>query len=696
MSKKDNKNRPRMRDGVWLFLIPMFATALFMMIAGSIIADKAGNSAVCGVTAAALVAAVYLIPLAELPATAADRKLMNSGSYKQISDFLTGQKESVEQGLDSEYATVRRFRVWLLIKSAVFILFPAAAMLLSVVGGGAFPVVAFFALYPLFEGFVHLPYKLPRSLSFAGVDVEKEDFCPILYRMAREAAARSGCSKPVKITVLSDDNVGISEREDGLLLNVGLYLLSVLGREETEAIFLHEFAHITGPRNRKSHREFTFFYRYRYMANGAGYDLLYRKINEVCFFRLYLFDLFNSVLNESEADAKAAELGQGEALASALIKTAMSGYYKWEKAGVGFEPFFAHETFPEDYVEKECERFSAAVKERKDDWLAYISREIRSQGAEYPTTRERLEAIGIRELREKDYPEDPGFEEEKRRIIAETGRIKAGQFNNDPEYAEMRKSCFLDREERIAAWEASGRPIDPTGYYGTLDDLIDLGRVEDAFSFASRIVGELDDSRANYARFIKGKILLGRMDAAGIPLIYRALEENDNFVRDGLFMIGEFCCLTGNAGELERLREKRVGLIQRNIDVASEFSKLDKKDRLLPENLPGNNLGEDLDFILAAGGKNLHSVYLVKKQVTEEESTSVFILRFWDDTDEETEAGIMQKVFVYLDSSRDWQYSLFDYESVADVMPLVEKIPGAKVYSPAGVTEGVTLTHNNY
>ena len=74
----------------------------------------------------------------------------------------------------------------------------------------------------------------------------------------------------------------------------------------------------------------------------------------------------------------------------------------------------------------------------------------------------------------------------------------------------------------------------------------------------------------------------------------------------------------------------------------------------------------------------------------------MFILRFWDDTDEETEAGIMQKVFVYLDSSRDWQYSLFDYESVADVMPLVEKIPGAKVYSPAGVTEGVTLTHNNY
>ena len=40
--------------------------------------------------------------------------------------------------------------------------------------------------------------------------------------------------------------------------------------------------------------------------------------------------------------------------------------------------------------------------------------------------------------------------------------------------------------------------------------------------------------------------MLYRYDERGMELIYRAMEQNGNYIEEGLNIIGNFCCLTGS------------------------------------------------------------------------------------------------------------------------------------------------------
>ena len=56
-------------------------------------------------------------------------------------------------------------------------------------------------------------------------------------------------------------------------------------------------------------------------------------------------------------------------------------------------------------------------------------------------------------------------------------------------------------------------------------------------------------------------------------------------------------------------------------------------------------------------------------------------------TEEEKKEALREKIFAYLDTSTDWQFSLFDYEEVRKVK--VETIPGSRIYPP----ENASVVH---
>ena len=149
-------------------------------------------------------------------------------------------------------------------------------------------------------------------------------------------------------------------------------------------------------------------------------------------------------------------------------------------------------------------------------------------------------------------------------------------------------------------------------------------------------------------------------------------------MNEALDEIGKFCCITGNQVELERYRERAVELLQKEKDEHSQINMLRRGDRLSAEHLPDGALEDVLAYIRTIDNGEIRRIYLVRKTVTETYFTSAFVVRFTEDSDPDAQRSILHKIFLYLDTVSDWQYSLFDYREVEKVR--IEDVPGSLVY----------------
>lgn len=90
-------------------------------------------------------------------------------------------------------------------------------------------------------------------------------------------------------------------------------------------------------------------------------------------------------------------------------------------------------------------------------------------------------------------------------------------------------------------------------------------------------------------------------------------------------------------------------------------------------------LDDILSHITSSYCENIEKIYLVRKTITDDFFSSVFVIKISSDTDDDIRYKILQKAFNYLDTCSEWQFSLFDYDDVKDVK--IEAIPDSCVYS---------------
>ena len=229
-------------------------------------------------------------------------------------------------------------------------------------------------------------------------------------------------------------------------------------------------------------------------------------------------------------------------------------------------------------------------------------------------------------------------------------------------------------------WEEAGRPLDPVKYGDVEEALRNIGRVTEAEALLDRAIAELPPYAAAKAYFMKGALLMHRFDDAGIEYMYRAIDENNNYVEEGIQMIGEYCCLSGNGEELEKYRERVIELMQNKVDVSDKLFSLNKGDKFTRENLPEGVLERDIENITAAGEGKLDAIYLVRKSLSEDVFTSIYVLKFVPDNDYKTRQRIYHNVFMYLDTVSDWQYTLYVYDDDGVKLIGLEKIEGSLVW----------------
>lgn len=590
-------------------------------------------------------------------------------------EYLLKKKEDVKAAYLEYSKKLKKAMTGAKIFALLFVIYAVAIDLL------AFPAFGYPGFWVVVASTFYL-YFASLVIQFAGDKksfkwenyVDEKDF-PILYALARRAAKEMGVGGIIKIAIV-DDNIAIGKRGKYLSLQIGTELLCLLNEDELYNILLHEFAHVneTQDFNNRVLRYYNVSIngrtRYPFWGVYSGFDTYF-----VTNFTLSRF--ICNIITEQEADEAMKAHGEPVFAASALIKTNFRQYYEWEKNLYDTGDYFESEEIDEHHYEGYISRYKSIIEQRKADWLKLTSVEIISRSASHPTLKMRLDALGFDDCKLIDKEDSPEFAEEKQRVIAFLDR-KIYEDNKE-KYKENRERYYLKDLSLIEKWKKDGRPVTREGYSRVLSALMGLHRLDEALALCDEVIASFDDSGACYADYIKGCYLLAKYDPAGVDLIYTAIDSNKNYLDEGLAMIGEFCCLTGNQELLDDYRERALDYAQNKIDVYDKTSTLSASDNIAPNELSEEEKTELIEHIKSADNGIIDGVYCIRKIITEAFDTTPVIVRFKNGVDVENKDEFFEKLFQYLDKCSSRQFSLFEYEECQGVHP--ERIEGSLVYS---------------
>ncbi len=544
--------------------------------------------------------------------------------------------------------------------------------------GGASYGLTIFPLYILAGYFNRVQIGEPK-FKFEGY-TNPADY-PTLHALAHRAARALGKDGEIRIVLLSNCNAGIAKIGKTYSLQLGIMLLDVLSEEELYQILLHEFAHLTKDGN-PTDREFRLFAYITDQPQNTGTSLLgilFSFFDVLYVYEYIFYRLTSSVSIEQIADSAILTHGDPKIASGALAKIAFSDLFDNEMSDF-IEHYFAPEQMRQNQATLLCDSFRRAIKQRQDFWKELLMREIQPRNASHPIFRLRLQALGETDFDVILPPENGTYYEEcqKAKIALDRENYEARK----DAYEKERQEVYLAPLKIVEQWRAADRAVAAEEARPVIDALLALDFNEELEQLCDRIISETENQFATpHAHMTKGALLLRRYDKTGIDHIYRAIELNNNYVEDGLELIGNFCCRMGLQQELDDYRERAIELHQFQTDQYDKISVLQANDNLVPDTMPREMLDSILAYIHNVSDGQVSRVYLVRKIVSSTFFASVFVIRFRADADFDAQKaqGVMQKIFNHLDTRpEDWHFSLFVYD--AQTATAVGKVADSCVY----------------
>jgi len=600
----------------------------------------------------------------------------------QVYQFIYSHRDSAEQTAARKLSLLK---TWRRITDVYGLLLGVLGLCVALCGGilynsaSAAPL-CFVAFLLIMCTFSRIRFPMPQNVFDEDKSYVSEEQYPHLYAVARKAAQTIGCGGRIRIALLSNCNAGIAKIGQTYSVQMGIILLSTFSEEEVYSVLLHEFAHVMGHNSEaikeRSYSAWIYDGRTPHYASGIT-NLFFSFFDAFYALQFSLYDYASSIQVETAADHAMLLSGNPAAVASALLKLKYYELFEWEKGTQDTSCMYEPEMPDKQLLTKELKRFRQAMEQNSEKWKQLLNVEIQSRSASHPTVKLRLEALGVRERQLIVAAADSAYAKE-----CEKAREYVDELiceNLTEVYEAHRKAFYLEPKAQVEEWEEAGRPLIAQEYGDIVWALRQLGRSAEAIELCERAIKELPDAASCNGYFIRGCHRLHSYDQRGIADIYFAIENNSNYLEEGIDAIGTFCCLTGNQMELDIYRQKALELAQKHKDQYSQMGVLTKKDRLSEESLPDGMLDEILEYIRSVDDGQIEKIYLVRKTITEDFFTSVFVIRFDLAAEEETCSKIMHKIFQYLDTGSDWQFSLFDYQDVLSV-PVYE-VKNSCVYS---------------
>lgn len=603
---------------------------------------------------------------------------MNKMKVAEVNEMMLKRKENIKENFDLATARLHKTSTFckLYVVSITIFMHVTSFFL------GASLISTRYLLYLIFmTGGVYI--------RFVGAIIDKqkikpEEFLPEgeygeLYSIAQEAMTKAGVDGKIYIATDNSFNAAIAKDGNTYLLMLGAIMVNSLSREELYNVLLHEFAHHSKEYTPKS--TYGFFNRFiEHQTDGSTITDIIISLPTMKYGEEFIYyTLLASEYIEAMADSVTLKNGNPKALISALAKC--NFYDSYDKVLFEYQakPLFESETIPENLATINFEAFVNSVNDNASKWLESYEKEIQPRNATHPIYRLRRDAVGVKadEVAWTLNVNDDGLDKERAAILQYVNEDIVKRLSAN--YEELRKENYLKPLSIINGWENNKDNYSSAELIPVIDALAGLLRFDEAEALCDKIIAEEENKYAKaYPKHFKGSMLLLRDDPAGIDLLYEAIELNSNLLEISINQIGEFACRNGLQDELDKYREKAVSLTQKMIDEDENANVLTQSDKIIEDDISEDALKLHIDFISSIS-ENIKSIYLVKKIINESFSSHVFLIEFEKDTVPDTINESMNKIFRYLDTLDDEQYSLFLYNKL--YKNIVKKVKNAKKYS---------------
>lgn len=669
-------------------LIGCFILGLVALAAGVFVGNKVtdNETTVFGIAfvVCLLIDVVCIILNHILPQTFI--KKMEKLNVEEMQNFLLSHREFAKETAEKKIALLKKIILVTDVYSVTLsIIGITAAFCTGVVwkGDAMFFIFLSFAMILVGADRIRFPASKEVFSDEKGY-VDPKDF-PTLHVLAEKAEKELGIEGEIRIFLSDDFNAGIAKIGNVYSVQLGAVLLNFLSQDEIYQVLLHEFGHFSDAT--KDELYINNYYRWLIGEGNVHFlseitHLFYKYSDETLFgFNHFLYTYASSVMRESQADEVMKEHGDVVAAASGFLKLKYFALYSYENESYDKPCYTEEEKAPVNYVTKDIESFGKALELRKDFWSGLVNVEILPRTASHPTTKMRLEALGVTDPCLLPYGGQPQYIEECKKAIK---HVEDVQFEINKEMREVYLNAyFTEPMKKVTAWEEAGKPLIMEEYADIECALRFLGRMSEAIELCDRAINELDGVAITHALYIKGVYLLHKYDPQGIDLIYKAIENNNNYLQEGLEQIGAFACITGRQEDLDNYRQRAVVMAQKDKDEFSLANFIDVKDNLSEEKLPDEMLEKILSYIKKIDeNTSIETIRLIRKNISDNFFSSVVLIKFKKTAEEEEKQVIMQKTFNHLDAGYEWQFSLFDFDTLsAPLRTKIEKINNSCVYS---------------
>ncbi len=532
---------------------------------------------------------------------------------------------------------------------------------------------------PLQGHFDMLPNRLHRKL------LVPKDKMPRLRALAQRAADATGVRGELQIEIESNTDCAVEQFGRVYVVFFGTRLLAVTTEEELYRMLLYKFELYAHPR---AERRLLLYHH----LSGLGSAKM-RPMTWI--FDLYFSfadahmewygDLYKTALSHYFSHAQASRArreGAERAALSALAKHDLWRYFDNEWDRYFRENYYAPASPRQDSQLTVCNTYRRALSERYRVWNGMLEQEIPLQPS--MTLHDHRRLLGLEgepflaPLTLPD-PHSPYGEDCLAAIRYEDDRITA-QSSYTADYEESRRRFYLEPLAVVEEWEASDKNRPTSEMSPVINAYRTLARFEEVEALCDKILAEEPNDFAKaHAIYAKGNLLLARYDREGIDYLYRAMDLNQNYMKEGLKKVEAFCALCGLADELETCRRRGAILMDAHAANHEGAATLHHSDRLVAETELGDQLPTILAYMEEVSGGYLEQVYLVRKVIAEDFFSSTFVLYFTPGIPDADLDRAYEAIFHYLDGYPvDWQFSLFLYDRETEMA--VKKVPGSLVW----------------
>lgn len=474
----------------------------------------------------------------------------------------------------------------------------------------------------------------------------KKDEYPRLWELVTNVASKFDIKKKIRVYLIYDNNAGVLENSKYCEIVLGIQLVFLLNEEELANILTHEFAHVYLNHTSKTYSLNRGIERWKNLkeTNNNIFDkfsgILYYPITIMMYYNYEVFQMVSSRVKETETDNLVIEKGDKQIYINALAKTSIYNFFLYDEC-YRTTDIYHKESILDDYFSVLYKIFMKFYDRDKEIMEEIITKRIPARIDTHYPFKYRMDLLGVDDFEVLFSKQIPEIE----KLINHANALIQEDFKG--EYNRARHENYSKHLEIITKFESGEKEFNSLELFDCAYSYRMLGKLDKAMEIYNLLIEDNNDSpKLNIA---KGSLLLSFFDNSGIDLIYKAMELNDKYLKEGIEIISEYCLKMGLEEELEKIRaylKKHRDFI---INIQPKTQRVNVKDKFLKTDLSDAAIGEIVNFI----SRDLKTarVYIVDKIV--DKNYRMHIVGLLIKPEFKNELGdSLDEIYEYLDNNR--------------------------------------------